>query len=163
MHIRHVSYALISCLMDTDKHVGKRPMENVPGGVQNVYCWLCCCCHANDIRHVLHTVWYYILSRGYRDHEERAGWGTKCEMSVDMCGSVFATGELCIGEKKTVPAYGGIEAYTQVVLSRLYSTPQHPERPNQRPINVEYFQALNPGRANQPRAFTSDSIQPLTP
>ena len=46
-------------------------------------------------------------------------------------------------------------AYTQVVLSRLYSTPQHPERPNQRPINVEYFQAQHPSRANQPIALTS--------
>ena len=32
-------------------------------------------------------------------------------------------------------------------------------RPNQRPINVEYFQAQQPSRANQPRVFTSDSIQ----
>ena len=34
-------------------------------------------------------------------------------------------------------------------------------RPNQRPINVEYFQAQHPSWANQPRAFTSDSIQAL--
>ena len=34
-------------------------------------------------------------------------------------------------------------------------------RPNQRPINVEYFQAQHPCRANQPRALTSDSIQVL--
>ena len=36
-----------------------------------------------------------------------------------------------------------------------------PSRPNQRPINVEYFQAQHPSRANQPRAFTSDSILAL--
>ena len=54
-----------------------------------------------------------------------------------------------------------------VCLSRLYSTPHYPEpaqsTSNQRPINVEYFQAQHPSRANQPinRAFTSDSIQAL--
>ena len=56
---------------------------------------------------------------------------------------------------------GAFNAYTQVVLCWLYSTPLHPERPNQRPINVEYFQAQHPSRANQAIAFTSDSIQAL--
>ena len=34
-------------------------------------------------------------------------------------------------------------------------------RPNQRPINVQYLQAQHPRRANQPTAFTSDSIEAL--
>ena len=42
-----------------------------------------------------------------------------------------------------------------------YTVPHSIERPNQRPINVECFQAQHPSRANQPRAFTSDSIQAL--
>ena len=36
-----------------------------------------------------------------------------------------------------------------------------PSRLNQRPINVESFRAQHPSRENQPRAFTSDSIQAL--
>ena len=43
-----------------------------------------------------------------------------------------------------------------------YTVPRSiPSRANQRPIKVEYFQAQHPNRANQPRAFTSDSIQAL--
>ena len=41
---------------------------------------------------------------------------------------------------------GVFDAYTQVVLSGLYTTPQHPQRPDQRPINVECFQAQHPSR-----------------
>ena len=47
-------------------------------------------------------------------------------------------------------------------VSSLHSTPHSiPRQPNQRPINVDYFQAQHPSRANQPRTFTSDSIQAL--
>ena len=43
-----------------------------------------------------------------------------------------------------------------------YTVPHSiPTRPNQRPINVEYFQTQHPSRANRPRAFTSDSIEAL--
>ena len=41
-----------------------------------------------------------------------------------------------------------------------YTVPDSiPSRPNHRRINVEYFQAQHPSRANQPRTFTRDSIQ----
>ena len=44
---------------------------------------------------------------------------------------------------------------------QMRETPQHAERPNHRPISVEYFQAQHPSRAKQPRTFTSDSIKAL--
>ena len=43
-----------------------------------------------------------------------------------------------------------------------YTVPHRiPSPPNQRPINVEYFQAQHLSRANQSGAFTSDSIQAM--
>ena len=56
---------------------------------------------------------------------------------------------------------GVLHAYTQFV-SLGYTVPHSiPSRPNQRLINVEDFQTQHPCQANQPRAFTSDSIQAL--
>ena len=67
------------------------------------------------------------------------------------------------GDKQNpYPHTAVFNVYTQLVLSRLNSTPQHPERPNQRSINVEYLQAQHPSRANQPRAFTRQTQHPST-
>ena len=64
------------------------------------------------------------------------------------------------GKKIRYPHMGVCHAYTQFVFLG-YTAASHstPSRLNQRPINVESFQAQHPSRENEPRAFTSDSIQ----
>ena len=74
---------------------------------------------------------------------------------ITPCATVWAI------EKPYPHNMGVFNAYTQFVYLG-YTVPHSiPSRPNQRPINIEYFQAQHPSRANQPRAFTSDSIQAL--
>ena len=66
------------------------------------------------------------------------------------------------GKKIRTPIWGYIMR-TPSLIYLGYTAVSHstPSRLNQRPINVESFQAHHPSRENQPRAFTSDSIQAL--
>ena len=64
-------------------------------------------------------------------------------------------------KKKRTPIWGDL-MHTPRLFDLGYTVPHSiPSWPNQRSINVEYFQSQHPSRANQPRAFTSDSIQAL--
>ena len=56
----------------------------------------------------------------------------------------------CSFEKKIVPPYGGTQC-TPSLFYLGYTVPHSiPSRPSRRPINVEYFQAQHPSRANHP-------------
>ena len=101
-------------------------------------------------------------TRTLKTHEIRSGEKGGGHPAVYSKEDIGFLVQVCTTMRRTKtnrPPIWGYLMRTPSLFHLGYTVPHSiPSPSNQRPINVEYFQAQHRSRANQRRAFTSDSI-----